>query len=140
MEGWVVHLEKKSIYQSSKDFAVMDNLAFYHSHLYFCIKRKTSYNPLEYSYNSTEAKLDLSFLFHYVVSDCHCQFHLSSLWYAFFISLHVQLLTKGCETSEMTLRRNGLGQLGFHVNYEGIVAEVTVCTLLRCLFLLIEHF
>lgn len=24
----------------------------------------------------------------------------------------------------MTLRRNGLGQLGFHVNYEGIVAEV----------------
>ncbi|XP_051954132.1 signal-induced proliferation-associated 1-like protein 1 isoform X1 [Xyrauchen texanus] len=32
--------------------------------------------------------------------------------------------TKGCETSEMTLRRNGLGQLGFHVNYEGIVAEV----------------
>lgn len=35
-----------------------------------------------------------------------------------------QHLTKGCETSEMTLRRNGLGQLGFHVNYEGIVAEV----------------
>ena len=24
----------------------------------------------------------------------------------------------------MTLRRNALGQLGFHVNYEGIVAEV----------------
>ena len=24
----------------------------------------------------------------------------------------------------MTLRRNGLGQLGFHVNFEGIVAEV----------------
>lgn len=38
----------------------------------------------------------------------------------------VQLLTKGCETSEMTLRRNGLGQLGFHVNYEGIVAEVSL--------------
>lgn len=33
----------------------------------------------------------------------------------------------------MTLRRNGLGQLGFHVNYEGIVAEVSVHTLLRCL-------
>ncbi|XP_075470336.1 signal-induced proliferation-associated 1-like protein 1 isoform X2 [Ascaphus truei] len=33
-------------------------------------------------------------------------------------------ITKGCETVEMTLRRNGLGQLGFHVNYEGIVAEV----------------
>ncbi|XP_028677856.1 signal-induced proliferation-associated 1-like protein 1 isoform X2 [Erpetoichthys calabaricus] len=36
----------------------------------------------------------------------------------------LQFLTKGCETVEMTLRRNGLGQLGFHVNYEGIVAEV----------------
>lgn len=24
----------------------------------------------------------------------------------------------------MTLRRNGLGQLGFHVNFEGIVADV----------------
>ncbi|GAA6074554.1 signal-induced proliferation-associated 1-like protein 1 isoform X1 [Tachysurus ichikawai] len=36
----------------------------------------------------------------------------------------LEYLTKGCETSEMTLRRNGLGQLGFHVNYEGIVAEV----------------
>ena len=33
-------------------------------------------------------------------------------------------MTKGCETVEMTLRRNGLGQLGFHVNYEGIVADV----------------
>lgn len=40
-----------------------------------------------------------------------------------------QFQTKGCETSEMTLRRNGLGQLGFHVNYEGIVAEVTLMAL-----------
>ncbi|XP_068110197.1 signal-induced proliferation-associated 1-like protein 1 isoform X2 [Hyperolius riggenbachi] len=36
----------------------------------------------------------------------------------------LEIITKGCETTEMTLRRNGLGQLGFHVNYEGIVAEV----------------
>lgn len=36
----------------------------------------------------------------------------------------LQLLTKGCQTTEMTLRRNALGQLGFHVNFEGIVAEV----------------
>ncbi|XP_041132410.1 signal-induced proliferation-associated 1-like protein 1 isoform X1 [Polyodon spathula] len=36
----------------------------------------------------------------------------------------LEFLTKGCNTNEMTLRRNGLGQLGFHVNYEGIVAEV----------------
>lgn len=43
----------------------------------------------------------------------------------FFLFPHFQCLTKGCETSEMTLRRNGLGQLGFHVNYEGIVAEVS---------------
>jgi len=34
------------------------------------------------------------------------------------------MLTKGCQTTEMTLRRNALGQLGFHVNFEGIVAEV----------------
>ncbi|XP_075387863.1 signal-induced proliferation-associated 1-like protein 1 isoform X2 [Tenrec ecaudatus] len=36
----------------------------------------------------------------------------------------LQLVSKGCESMEMTLRRNGLGQLGFHVNYEGIVADV----------------
>ncbi|XP_053331633.1 signal-induced proliferation-associated 1-like protein 1 isoform X2 [Spea bombifrons] len=36
----------------------------------------------------------------------------------------LEIITKGCESVEMTLRRNGLGQLGFHVNYEGIVAEV----------------
>ncbi|XP_063295785.1 signal-induced proliferation-associated 1-like protein 1 isoform X3 [Pelobates fuscus] len=36
----------------------------------------------------------------------------------------LEIITRGCETVEMTLRRNGLGQLGFHVNYEGIVAEV----------------
>uniref|UniRef100_A0A4W5NTL1 Signal induced proliferation associated 1 like 1 n=1 Tax=Hucho hucho TaxID=62062 RepID=A0A4W5NTL1_9TELE len=36
----------------------------------------------------------------------------------------LELLTKGSQTTEMILRRNGLGQLGFHVNFEGIVAEV----------------
>lgn len=36
----------------------------------------------------------------------------------------VQLLTVGCETVDMTLRRNGLGQLGFHVRLDGTVAEV----------------
>ncbi|XP_069494705.1 signal-induced proliferation-associated 1-like protein 1 isoform X4 [Ambystoma mexicanum] len=36
----------------------------------------------------------------------------------------LEIVTKGCETIDMTLRRNGLGQLGFHVNYEGIVADV----------------
>lgn len=35
-----------------------------------------------------------------------------------------QITTRGCETIEMTLRRNSLGQLGFHVNFEGIVADV----------------
>lgn len=33
-------------------------------------------------------------------------------------------MTSGCETVDMTLRRNGLGQLGFHVKYDGTVAEV----------------
>lgn len=46
------------------------------------------------------------------------------LQHCVFFFPHPQFLTKGCETTEMTLRRNGLGQLGFHVNYEGIVAEV----------------
>ncbi|XP_054989872.1 signal-induced proliferation-associated 1-like protein 1 isoform X6 [Sorex araneus] len=36
----------------------------------------------------------------------------------------LQFVSKGCESVEMTLLRNGLGQLGFHVNYEGIVADV----------------
>ncbi|KAJ8393236.1 hypothetical protein AAFF_G00063080 [Aldrovandia affinis] len=36
----------------------------------------------------------------------------------------LEIVSRGCETSEMTLRRNGLGQLGFHVNFEGIVADV----------------
>uniref|UniRef100_A0A4W4H4K5 Signal induced proliferation associated 1 like 2 n=1 Tax=Electrophorus electricus TaxID=8005 RepID=A0A4W4H4K5_ELEEL len=36
----------------------------------------------------------------------------------------LEVVTRGCETTEMTLRRNGIGQLGFHVNFEGIVADV----------------
>ncbi|KAM4592151.1 signal-induced proliferation-associated 1-like protein 2 isoform 3-T4 [Odontesthes bonariensis] len=36
----------------------------------------------------------------------------------------LEIATRGCDTSEMTLRRNSLGQLGFHVNFEGIVADV----------------
>ncbi|KAF7710727.1 hypothetical protein HF521_009599 [Silurus meridionalis] len=40
------------------------------------------------------------------------------------IVLRLEITTHGCETTEMTLRRNGLGQLGFHVNFEGIVADV----------------
>ncbi|XP_013794291.1 signal-induced proliferation-associated 1-like protein 2 [Limulus polyphemus] len=33
-------------------------------------------------------------------------------------------VTQGCETQELILRRNSLGQLGFHVQYEGIVTDV----------------
>ncbi|XP_041108794.1 signal-induced proliferation-associated 1-like protein 2 isoform X2 [Polyodon spathula] len=40
------------------------------------------------------------------------------------IVLRLEIVTRGCETSEITLRRNSLGQLGFHVNFEGIVADV----------------
>ncbi|XP_014814867.1 PREDICTED: signal-induced proliferation-associated 1-like protein 3, partial [Calidris pugnax] len=36
----------------------------------------------------------------------------------------LKVVTEGCETVDMTLRRNGLGQLGFHVKYDGTVAEV----------------
>uniref|UniRef100_A0A673B8D5 Signal-induced proliferation-associated 1 like 3 n=1 Tax=Sphaeramia orbicularis TaxID=375764 RepID=A0A673B8D5_9TELE len=35
-----------------------------------------------------------------------------------------RLKVMGCETVDMTLRRNGLGQLGFHVRLDGTVAEV----------------
>ncbi|XP_029648674.1 signal-induced proliferation-associated 1-like protein 2 isoform X2 [Octopus sinensis] len=33
-------------------------------------------------------------------------------------------VTLGCQTQEMTLKRNGLGQLGFHIQAEGIVTDV----------------
>ncbi|XP_035381227.1 signal-induced proliferation-associated 1-like protein 3 [Electrophorus electricus] len=36
----------------------------------------------------------------------------------------LKALTTGCETVDMTLRRNGLGQLGFHVRLDGTVSEV----------------
>uniref|UniRef100_A0A8C8VFI7 Signal induced proliferation associated 1 like 3 n=1 Tax=Pelusios castaneus TaxID=367368 RepID=A0A8C8VFI7_9SAUR len=36
----------------------------------------------------------------------------------------LKIMTFGCETADMTLRRNGLGQLGFHVKCDGTVAEV----------------
>ncbi|RXN34012.1 signal-induced proliferation-associated 1 2 isoform X1 [Labeo rohita] len=36
----------------------------------------------------------------------------------------LEMITRGCEALEMTLRRNALGQLGFHVNFEGVVADV----------------
>uniref|UniRef100_H3AUV0 Signal-induced proliferation-associated 1 n=1 Tax=Latimeria chalumnae TaxID=7897 RepID=H3AUV0_LATCH len=36
----------------------------------------------------------------------------------------LQVVTRGCETRELTLPRNGVGQLGFQVNSEGFVVEV----------------
>ncbi|XP_069063980.1 signal-induced proliferation-associated protein 1 isoform X2 [Pleurodeles waltl] len=36
----------------------------------------------------------------------------------------LQLVTRGCETRELTLLRNGLGQLGFQVDSQGFVTEV----------------
>ncbi len=35
-----------------------------------------------------------------------------------------KILSITFQTIEMTLRRNGMGQLGFHLHYEGIVADV----------------
>ncbi|KAG5278416.1 hypothetical protein AALO_G00098750 [Alosa alosa] len=40
------------------------------------------------------------------------------------IANRLEIVTRGCETVEMTLRRNAVGQLGFHVNFEGVVADV----------------
>lgn len=58
--------------------------------------------------------------------DCCILYVDRSSWFLRLISLSlsIQIVTRGCETTEMTLRRNGLGQLGFHVNFEGIVADV----------------
>ncbi|XP_022081278.1 signal-induced proliferation-associated 1-like protein 1 isoform X3 [Acanthaster planci] len=36
----------------------------------------------------------------------------------------LEAVTSGVKTQEITLLRNGLGQLGFHVHYQGIVVEV----------------
>ncbi|XP_038267005.1 signal-induced proliferation-associated protein 1 isoform X2 [Dermochelys coriacea] len=36
----------------------------------------------------------------------------------------LQLVTRGCETRELTLLRNGLGQLGFQVDSKGFVTDV----------------
>ncbi|XP_071832960.1 uncharacterized protein [Apostichopus japonicus] len=36
----------------------------------------------------------------------------------------LEAVTTGTKTQEITLRRNGLGQLGFHVHFQGIVVEV----------------
>ncbi|XP_005093746.1 signal-induced proliferation-associated 1-like protein 1 [Aplysia californica] len=36
----------------------------------------------------------------------------------------LQAVTNGTETSKMALKRNGLGQLGFHIQSEGIVTDV----------------
>ncbi|XP_064624047.1 signal-induced proliferation-associated 1-like protein 1 [Lineus longissimus] len=33
-------------------------------------------------------------------------------------------VSQGCETMDMTLRRNGLGQLGFHVQTDGVISDV----------------
>ncbi|XP_030627955.1 signal-induced proliferation-associated 1-like protein 2 [Chanos chanos] len=40
------------------------------------------------------------------------------------ITQRLEMVTRGCEAIEMILRRNALGQLGFHVNFEGVVADV----------------
>lgn len=40
------------------------------------------------------------------------------------IASRLKAVTSGCETQEMLLRRNTSGQLGFHVNHEGIVTDV----------------
>ena len=40
------------------------------------------------------------------------------------IVARLKVTTQGAETKEMSLRRNTLGQLGFHVHYEGVVSDV----------------
>lgn len=41
-----------------------------------------------------------------------------------YVMNRLKAVTTGCETQDLTLKRNNDGQLGFHVFYEGLVAEV----------------
>eukprot|EP00794_Sanderia_malayensis_P017264 gene17264-18988_t len=41
-----------------------------------------------------------------------------------FVINRLKAVTPGCETQDLSLRRNAGGTLGFHVYYEGLVAEV----------------
>ncbi|XP_065655092.1 uncharacterized protein LOC100209333 isoform X2 [Hydra vulgaris] len=41
-----------------------------------------------------------------------------------YIINRLKAVTPGCETQDLTLRRNNDGQLGFHVYYQGLVADV----------------
>uniref|UniRef100_A0A915JMX3 Rap-GAP domain-containing protein n=1 Tax=Romanomermis culicivorax TaxID=13658 RepID=A0A915JMX3_ROMCU len=41
----------------------------------------------------------------------------------------LQATTKGCDTVEMILKRNIPGQLGFHIQQEGIISKLSVATL-----------
>lgn len=40
------------------------------------------------------------------------------------IILRLKSVTNGCGAQEMSLKRNGVGQLGFHVQPDGIVTQV----------------
>ena len=40
------------------------------------------------------------------------------------ISQRLKAVTNGAPTQEFTLRRNQLGQLGFHVQHDGLITEV----------------
>ncbi|XP_056023181.1 signal-induced proliferation-associated 1-like protein 1 isoform X3 [Ostrea edulis] len=40
------------------------------------------------------------------------------------ICIRLKAVTPGCPTEEKTLKRNGLGQLGFHINADAIVTDV----------------
>ena len=39
----------------------------------------------------------------------------------------LEAVTRGCETQEFILRRNEMGQLGFHVQQDGVITEVEPC-------------
>lgn len=39
----------------------------------------------------------------------------------------LEIVTQGCETQDFILRRNEIGQLGFHVQQDGVITEVEQC-------------
>jgi len=43
------------------------------------------------------------------------------------VKQRLEAVTQGCETQDFVLRRNEIGQLGFHVQQDGVITEVESC-------------
>ena len=51
------------------------------------------------------------------------------------ISARLKSVTPGAASQEFSLRRNQLGQLGFHVQHDGLITEVGIPIVIKNFFL-----